>query len=327
MNTARNDIMIEVNNLKMYFPVKRGIFRRKAGEVKAVDDIDLAINRNETLGIVGESGCGKTTTARCISRHCVPTSGSILFDGTDIARMPEKQLKPLRRAMGTIFRDPSYSLNLKQRAGNIVANPLIIHRLADRNELHDRVASLFRLVGLDPVISNRLPRELSDSQRYRVALARALASQPSLLICDEPVSTLDVTVQAQIINLLEELQESLGLTLLFLSRDPAMVQYISDRIAVMYSGRIMELTTPQELCENPLHPYTQALLSATPVLDPIAEKTRRHIALKGDTPDPANLPTSCHLHPRCPVAAGECREQRPPLRNVGGGHLVACIRV
>jgi oligopeptide/dipeptide ABC transporter ATP-binding protein len=327
MNTSPNDIMVEVNNLKMYFPIKRGIFRRKVGDVKAVDDIDFIIKRNETLGLVGESGCGKTTTGRCISRLYTPTSGSIFFDGIDISRMPEKQLKPLRRSMGAIFQDPYGSLNPRQKAGNIVADPLRFHHLADKTELNDRVVALFRLVGLDPVMANRVPYELSGGQRKRIAIARALASHPSLVICDEPVSSLDVSVQAQIINLLEELQESQELTYLFLSRDLAMVQYISDRVAVMYLGRIMELATSEELCKNPLHPYTQALISATPITDPIVDKTRQRIVLEGEIPGPVNPPTGCHFHPRCPIAIGECREERPPLRDVGEGHYVACIRV
>ena len=327
MNTSPNDIMVEVNNLKMYFPIKRGIFRRKVGDIKAVDDIDITIMKNETLGLVGESGCGKTTTGRCISRLYTPTSGSIFFDGTDISRMPEKQLKPLRRSMGTIFQNPYGSFNPKQRAGRIISDPLIAHHLADKTELNDRVAALFRLVGLDPVMSNRVPYELSGGKRQRIAIARALASQPSLVICDEPVSSLDVSVQAQIITLLEELQESQELTYLFLSRDLAMVQYISDRVAVMYSGRIVELTTSEELCKNPLHPYTQALISATPITDPVVDKTRQRIVLEGEIPSPANPPTGCHFHPRCPIAIGECSEQRPPLRDIGEGHYVACIRV
>jgi oligopeptide transport system ATP-binding protein len=241
--------------------------------------------------------------------------------------MPEKQLKPLRRSMGAIFQDPYGSLNPRQKAGNIVADPLRFHHLADKTELNDRVVALFRLVGLDPVMANRVPYELSGGQRKRIAIARALASHPSLVICDEPVSSLDVSVQAQIINLLEELQESQELTYLFLSRDLAMVQYISDRVAVMYLGRIMELATSEELCKNPLHPYTQALISATPITDPIVDKTRQRIVLEGEIPGPVNPPTGCHFHPRCPIAIGECREERPPLRDVGEGHYVACIRV
>lgn len=327
MKSSRNDILVDINNLKKYFPIKRGIFRRKIGDVKAVDDIDLTILRNETLGLVGESGSGKTTTGRCISKLYNLTFGSIFFDGIDISRMPEKQLKLTRRSIGNIFQDPYHSLNPRQRAGRIVGDPLLFHQLADKSELVDRVAELFRLVGLDPKIANRVPLELSSGQRQRIAIARALASQPSLVICDEPVSALDVSVQAQIISLLEELQESQELTYLFLSRDLAMVQYFSDRVAVMYLGRIMELTTSQELCENPLHPYTQALISATPLPDAVAEKTRQRIALQGEAPSPLSPPTGCHFHPRCPKAIGECRQERPPLRDVGGDHYVACIRV
>jgi len=327
MNTSQNDIMVEVNNLKMYFPIKRGISRRKAGDIKAVDDIDFTIKKNETLGLVGESGCGKTTTGRCISRLYAPTSGSIFFDGTDISRMPVKQLKPIHRSIGTIFQDAYGSLNPRQKAGNIVADPLKLHQLADKTEINDRVGALFLLVGLDPEIANQTPYELSRGQQQRIAIARAVASQPSLVICDEPVSALDISVQAQTINLLEELQESLELTYLFLSCDLSMVLYISDRVAVMYLGRILELTTSEELCENPLHPYTQALISATPITDPIIDKTRRRIVLEGEIPSPVNPPTGCHFHPRCPIVIGECSEQRPPLRDVGGGHYVACIRV
>ncbi len=327
MNTAQNGIMVEVNNLKMYFPITRGILRHKVGEVKAVDDIDFTIKRNETLGLVGESGCGKTTTGRCILRLYNPTSGSIIFDGTDISKMPERNLKPLRRSMGTIFQDPYGSLNPRQRAGGIVGDPLKVHHLADKSELNDRVAALFRLVGLDPDMSDRVPHEFSGGQRQRIGVARALACQPKLVICDEPISALDVSIQAQIINLLEELQETLGLTYLFIAHDLAVVQHISDRVAVMYLGRIMELTTSEELYENPLHPYTQALLSAIPIPDPIAEKTRQRIVLRGEVPSPANPPTGCHFHPRCQIAVGECSEQRPPLRDIGGGHYVACIRV
>lgn len=327
MNIPQDDKIVRVENLKMYFPITRGLLRRQVGEIKAVDDISFEISKNETLGLVGESGCGKTTTGRCILRLYKPTSGNIIFSGNDISDMPERKLKHFRRNMGTIFQDPFGSLNPRQSAGNIVADPLRVHHLVSKNELKDRAADLFRLVGLDPDMTDRVPHEFSGGQRQRIGVARALACQPSLIICDEPISALDVSIQAQIINLLEELQESLGLTYLFIAHDLAVVQHISDRVAVMYLGRIMELTTSDELYENPLHPYTKALLSAIPVPDPVAEKTRQRIVLKGEVPSPANPPTGCHFHPRCQLAIGECSEERPPLRDVGNGHYVACIRV
>jgi oligopeptide transport system ATP-binding protein len=325
MNKVHQEIMVEVNNLKMYFPVRRGIFRRKVGEVKAVDDIDFTIMRNEILGLIGESGCGKTTTGRCISRLYKPTSGSIFLEGTDISMMPEKQLRLIRRSTGIVFQNPYVSMPQGQKVGNIVGNVIVQH-LTDRTEYKDRIAELLHSVGLDPAMANRTLSELSPGQRQRVAIARTLASQPSLVIYDEPVSGMDISVQAQIINLLDELQESLGLTCLFLTRDLAMSQYISDRVAVMYSGRIVELATSRELCENPLHPYTRALVSATPVPDPALESKRQYTMLPGEAPEPVNPPTGCYFHPRCPLAAGECSEERPLLRDVGGDHYVACIK-
>ncbi len=326
MNKSHQEILVEVNNLKMYFPVRRGIFRRKVGEVKAVDDIDFTMMRNEILGLVGESGCGKTTTGRCISRLYKPTSGSIFLEGTEISAMSEKQLKPIRRSIGIVFQNPYTSMPPGQRVGNIIGNPLITYHLTDGTEYKDRIAELLHSVGLDPAMANRTLTELSPGQRQRVAIARTLAPQPSLVICDDPVSGMDVSVQAQLINLLDELQESLGLTCLFLTRDLAMGQYISDRVAVMYSGRIVELATSRELCENPLHPYTRALISATPVPDPVLESKRHYTVLPGEAPDPVTPPTGCHFHPRCPIAVGECHEERPPLREVGVDHYVACIK-
>jgi oligopeptide/dipeptide ABC transporter ATP-binding protein len=321
MNTSQNDMMVEVKNLKMYFPITRGLLRRKVAEVKAVDDITFTIKKNETLGLVGESGCGKTTTGRCVLRLYQPTSGTI------ISKLPERKIKPFRRDMGVIFQDPFGSLNPRQTAGNIVGDPLKVHQMAIGQELKDRVAELFQIVGLDPGMMDRVPHEFSGGQRQRIGVARALACQPSLVICDEPISALDVSIQAQIINLLEELQEQMGLTYLFIAHDLAVVQHISDRVSVMYLGRIVETTDSGELYENPLHPYTQALLSAIPIPDPVAEKTRSRIVLKGEVPSPVNPPPGCHFHPRCHMAIDECRRERPELRDIGGGHYVACIRV
>jgi oligopeptide/dipeptide ABC transporter ATP-binding protein len=327
MNTSLNGTMVEVKNLKMYFPITRGLLRRKVGEIKAIDDISFTIKKNETLGLVGESGCGKTTTGRCVLRLYQPTSGTIMFNGMNITDMPERKIKPFRKNMGTIFQDPFGSLNPRQSAGHIVGDPLKIHRMAAGKELREKVVELFRIVGLDPGMMDRVPHEFSGGQRQRIGVARALACRPSLIICDEPISALDVSIQAQIINLLEELQETMGLTYLFIAHDLAVVQHISDRVAVMYLGRIVELTDSGELYDNPLHPYTRALLSAIPIPDPKVEKTRTRIILKGEVPSPVNPPPGCHFHPRCQLAVGECSQQRPELRDVGNGHFVACIRV
>ena len=327
MKISRNDTTVEVRNLKMYFPITRGLLQRKVGDVKAVDDISFEIENHETLGLVGESGCGKTTTGRCILRLYHPTSGHIVFEGKDISSMPERKLKPLRISMGAIFQDPYSSLNPRQTAGSLVGDPLKVHHLASGNELNERVEVLFRLVGLDPGMMDRVPHEFSGGQRQRIGLARALACRPSLVICDEPISALDVSIQAQIINLLEELQEKMGLTYLFIAHDLAVVQHISNRIAVMYLGRIVEITGSDELYENPLHPYTRALLSAVPIPDPHTEKNRMRIVLKGEVPSPVNPPPGCHFHPRCQLAMADCSVERPPLRDVGGEHLVACFRV
>jgi oligopeptide/dipeptide ABC transporter ATP-binding protein len=327
MNASKNEKIVQVQNLKMYFPITRGLLRRKVADIKAVDDISFEINKNETLGLVGESGCGKTTTGRCVLRLYQPTSGSIIFSGIDISNVPESKIKNHRRDMGVIWQDPYGSLNPRQSAGTIVSDPLKVHHMATGSELKDRATELFKLVGLDPSMKDRVPHEFSGGQRQRIGIARALACSPSLIICDEPISALDVSIQAQIINLLEELQEKLGLTYLFIAHDLAVVQHISDRVVVMYLGRIMELTDSAELYENPLHPYTKALLSAIPIPDPIAERTRTRIVLKGEVPSPVNPPPGCHFNPRCSVAIPECSQARPPLRDVGNGHYVACIRV
>jgi oligopeptide/dipeptide ABC transporter ATP-binding protein len=327
MTSTNSDNIVEIQNLKMYFPISRGILLRKVGDIRAIDDVSFVIKKHETLGLVGESGCGKTTTGRCILRLYRPTSGRIIFGGHDISRMAERNIRPFRSGMGTIFQDPFGSLNPRQTAGSIVSDPLIIHHRIKRRELPETVADLFRMVGLDPGMANRVPHEFSGGQRQRLGIARALACRPSLVVCDEPISALDVSIQAQIINLLEELQEKLGLTYLFIAHDLSVVQHISDRVAVMYLGRIVELTSSEDLYRNPLHPYTQALLSAIPIPNPFLEKTRTRIILKGEVPSPANPPAGCHFHPRCGLATAECQATRPPLKDVGGGHLVACLKV
>ncbi len=327
MKAATNDFIVDLRNLKMYFPIYKGLLRRKIGEVKAIDDISFKIRKNETLGLVGESGCGKTTTGRCILRLYNPTSGHIFFLGNDLSGLPERQIRPFRRNMGTIFQDPYGSLNPRQTAGKIAGMPLIIHKMVKKREFQDRVAELFRLVGLDPSMMDRVPHEFSGGQRQRLGIARALACRPTLVVCDEPISALDVSIQAQIINLLEELQERLGLTYLFIAHDLSMVQHISDRVAVMYLGRIVEIADSAELYDNPLHPYTKALLSAVPIPNPIIEKTRERIVLKGEVPSPVNPPEGCHFNPRCGSAMADCHIQRPLLRDVGGEHKVACFYV
>ena len=327
MKIIENDAVIELKNLKMYFPVTRGLFRRKVGDIKAVDDISFTIRKNETLGLVGESGCGKTTTGRCILRLYRPTSGNINFQGHDISSIPESKVKPLRRDMGAIFQDPYGSLNPRQTARLIAGMPLIVHHMVEKGHFNEQVADLFRMVGLDPSMMNRVPHEFSGGQRQRLGIARALACRPSLIVCDEPISALDVSIQAQIINLLEDLQEKLGLTYLFIAHDLSVVQHISDRLAVMYLGRIVEITNSQEIYDNPLHPYTRALLSAVPIPNPAIEKKRQRVILKGEVPSPAHPPDGCHFHTRCYMAVEECRQARPPLRDLGNGHEVACFRV
>lgn len=328
-NIVTNNTLVDVRDLKMYFPVTRGLFKRKVADVKAVDGVSFVIKKGETLGLVGESGCGKTTTGRCVMRLLQPTSGQILFNGEDIASWPEHKVRPLRRKMSIIFQDPYGSLDPRQNAGSIVGEPLLIHGVTHgKAEYEERIAHLFRIVGLDPSMANRVPHEFSGGQRQRIAVARALACEPSLIVCDEPISALDVSIQAQIINLLQELQEGLkGLTYLFIAHDLAVVRHISSRIAIMYLGRIVEVVDKMTLYDNPLHPYTKALLSAVPVADPFIEETRERIILKGEVPSPLNPPPGCHFHPRCPIAIPECGHTVPVLRDVGGGHEVSCIRV
>ncbi len=327
MNQEQNQNVIEILNLKMYFPITRGLLQRRVGEIKAVDDVSFQIRKNETLGLVGESGCGKTTIGRTILRLYKPTSGKIIFDGTDISGMKEDRIRPLRSQVGAIFQDPYGSLNPRQTARTIVGMPLIVHDLVKKKNFNEKVEELFRLVGLDPSMMDRVPHEFSGGQRQRIGIARALACQPNLIICDEPVSALDVSIQAQIINLLENLQVQLGLTYLFIAHDLSVVQHISNRVAVMYLGRIIEITNSRELYSNPLHPYTKALLSAVPVPNPVIERKRMRVVLKGEVPSPADPPMGCHFHPRCNLATSECREANPTLRDVGNGHEVACFKV
>lgn len=329
MNEQHKANILEINDLKMYFPVTRGLLRRKVADVKAVDNVSFTLRRGETLGLVGESGCGKTTIGRCVLGLYKPTSGNIVFDGEDIAKMKEKQLREWRSKMSLIFQDPYSSLDPRQSAGSIVGEPLQIHNMVtSKAEYRDRVDELFRIVGLDPSMSDRFPHEFSGGQRQRIGVARALACNPSLIVCDEPISALDVSIQAQIINLLEDLQDKHeGLSYLFIAHDLSVVRHISDRIAVMYLGHVVEICKSRVLYENPLHPYTRALLSAVPIADPVIEETRERIILKGEVPSPLNPPSGCPFHPRCFMSIPECAETVPPLRDVGGDHQVACIRV
>ncbi|RJX26965.1 MAG: ABC transporter ATP-binding protein [Dethiobacter sp.] len=323
-----DETLLEVKNLKMYFPVTRGLLRHKVADVKAVDDVSFKIKKGETLGLVGESGCGKTTVARCILRMYRPTEGQVIFEGRNIAQLPKSGIRPIRHKMQLIFQDPYSSLDPRQNAGSIVGEPLKIHHLVKSNtEYQRRLAELFRMVGLDPGMKDRVPHEFSGGQRQRIGIARALACNPSFIVCDEPISALDVSIQAQIINLLEELQHKLGLTYLFIAHDLSVVRHISDRVAVMYLGRIVEITDWKSLYESPLHPYTQALLSAVPIPDPFVEEKRERIILKGEVPSLINLPLGCNFHPRCSLAIKECKQVVPLLRDVGEGHEIACIRV
>ena len=324
-NTGTENI-VELRDLKMHFPVRRGILKRVVAQVKAIDGVSFSIKPGETLGLVGESGCGKTTIGRCIIRLYRPTSGSIIFEGTDISQHSETELRPFRRKMALVFQDPYGSLNPRMSSGDIVGEPLKIHKLvSSKEEYLERIAELFIMAGLSPDMSDRYPHEFSGGQRQRLSVARALAGDPSLLICDEPISALDVSMQAQIINLLGELQTKKdNLSYLFISHDLLAVQYISQRVAVMYLGCIVEMASSDELYSNTLHPYSKALLSAQPVPDPFVEETRSRIILQGDVPTPLNPPSGCSFHPRCPYAQERCRREQPELRDTGNSHLVAC---
>ena len=319
--------LLEVKDLEMHFPVTSGIiFQRKVADIKAVDGISFSIRKGETLGLVGESGCGKTTAGRCILQLYKPTGGDVLFEGQRLNDLSSKQMIPIRRKMQIIFQDPYGSLNPRMTCGDIIGEPLVIHKLTQgKGEFNDRIEELLQTVGLNPYMADRYPHEFSGGQRQRIGIARALAVNPSFIVCDEPVSALDVSIQAQVINLLEELQDQFGLTSLFIAHDLSVVRHISDRVAVMYLGHIVEIADRDELHENPQHPYTKALLSAVPIPDPVLESQRERTVLTGDVPSPMNPPVGCVFHTRCPDMTDDCKLGMPELREVSPDHWVACI--
>jgi oligopeptide transport system ATP-binding protein len=321
----KNETLLHVDDLKMHFPIYRGVFQRQVGAVRAVDGVSFDVKRGETLGLVGESGCGKSTTGRTILQLYKPTSGDVTFDGTNLVTLKGEQMRQMRRKMQMIFQDPYASLNPRMTVAQLVGEPLIVHSAATGAEIAERVAHLLELVNLNPAFATRYPHEFSGGQRQRIGVARALALQPSFIICDEPISALDVSIQAQVVNLLEELQEQFHLTYLFIAHDLSMVKHISDRVAVMYLGVIVELATRDELYAKPLHPYTQALLSAVPIPDPVADAKRKRTILQGDVPSPANPPSGCRFRTRCPIAEAVCAETRPEFREIRPGHFVACF--
>jgi len=325
MTDSENNVLLRVENLKKHFPITRGIiFQNQVGAVRAVDGISFDIHKGETLGLVGESGCGKSTTGRTILKLYEPTAGSVYFRGNDLADLKADEMRHYRRDMQIIFQDPYASLNPRMTVGRIVGEPLEVHDIGTAKERRERVRELLKLVGLNPYFINRYPHEFSGGQRQRIGVARALALEPEFIVCDEPISALDVSIQAQVVNLLQELQEEMGLTYLFIAHDLSMVRHISDRIAVMYLGKVMELAPRDELYNNPLHPYTQALLSAVPIPDPRKERKRQRIILEGDVPSPANPPSGCRFHTRCPLAVEMCKHVVPEWRQVSPGHWVYC---
>ena len=327
--TATSTIILQVQNLVKHFPILGGsVFARSIGTVRAVDGVSFTVHQGETFGLVGESGCGKTTIGRCILQLERPTAGQVVFAGQELTGLTEAQLRVIRRKMQVIFQDPYSSLNPRMTVGQMLAEPLQVHGLVpSRVERRQRVAELLAEVGLPSALSERYAHELSGGQRQRVGIARALAMQPSFIVCDEPVSALDVSIQAQIINLLDDLQERYGLTYLFVAHDLSVVRHISDRVAVMYLGKLVELADWQLLYEEPLHPYTKALLAAVPIPDPEVEAQRERIILRGEVPSPSNPPSGCVFHPRCPMAIADCSRIVPEFREVKAGHWAACIRV
>ncbi len=320
-----NNVLLRVDNLVKHFPIRQGIIiQKQVGAVHAVDDISFEVKQGETLGLVGESGCGKSTTGRTVLQLHRPTSGSVIFDGVDLVKAKGEELRHMRRKMQMIFQDPYASLNPRMTVGEIIGEPLVIHKIVTQKEIEERAANLLELVGLNPALSTRYPHEFSGGQRQRIGVARALALQPSFIVCDEPISALDVSIQAQVVNLLEDLQKQFNLTYLFIAHDLSMVRHISNRIAVMYLGIIVELADGEELYLKPLHPYTQALLSAVPIPDPIADARRERIILKGDVPSPVNPPSGCRFRTRCPIAESICAEVQPDFREAKPWHFVAC---
>ena len=315
--------LIDVTDLEMHFPVNRGIiFQRRVGTVKAVDGISFSIKKGETLGLVGESGCGKSTTGRAILQLYRPTAGNVIFEGQDLTKLKGAELRRMRRRVQMIFQDPYASLNPRMTVGDIIGEPIRVHKLREGKAVRERVEELLGLVGLNPAFANRYPHEFSGGQRQRIGIARALAVSPKLVVCDEAVSALDVSIQAQVINLLEDLQDKFNLTYLFIAHDLSVVEHISDRVAVMYLGRIVEIASARDLYTTPLHPYTEALLSAMPVPDP--QLKRKRIMLQGDVPSPIKPPPGCHFHTRCPLARKECSIESPTLKQGSDGHWVAC---
>ena len=328
---AMGGTILEVRNLTKHFPIKRGLLKRTVGMVKAVDDVSFDIRTGETLGLVGESGCGKTTTSRCLLRAIEPTSGEIMFrtaegNEVNVATLPNREMRPLRREMQMIFQDPFSSLNSRMSLLDIVGEPLLVHGMTNRQERQDRVAELLRLVGLRPEYMQRYPHAFSGGERQRIGIARALALHPRLVVADEPVSALDVSVQAQVINLLMDLQSEFELTYLFVAHDLSVVKQISDRVVVKYVGKIVEMANTDEMFTNPKHPYTEALLAAVPVPDPRARRQDRKL-LQGEVANPANPPSGCYFHPRCPYVQDVCRTETPMLQEVSPGHYASCHRV